>query len=59
MRIRVRREIFTSGGSVQPGEIVTVDDATAREWIRRGDASEEKSYQPPKRKNVRTRTREA
>ena len=58
-RIRARREIFTSGGSIQPGEVVTVDDATAREWVARGDAFEEKSYQPPRRKHVRTRPREA
>lgn len=62
-RIRVRREILTSGGSIQPGEVVTIDDATAREWVARGDAFEEKSYRPPnrppKRKHVRTRPREA
>jgi len=39
--------------------VVTVDDATAREWIVRGDAFEEKSYQPPRRKHARTRPREA
>jgi len=49
-RVRMRREVLTSTGSFAVGEIVTIDDKTAEDWIRRGDAFEEKSYQPPRRK---------
>ena len=54
-RVRMRRDVMTSNGSILTGEVVTIDDKTATDWIRRGDAFEEKSYQPPSRKRGRPR----
>jgi len=50
MRVRMRRKTITAWGAVGIGQVLTVPVATARAWIAKGMAMEDKTVDVPETK---------